>query len=146
MSSADGRGTQYDLTTDEAADVLTEFYKDAQSAPLYKAEEITRTADGIDRTADGLEFRAVVVENETGEELAAFLNIEDAHAAHWYGYRLEADEDAHDNEGSRGGRLLLECCREEDSGTLRIAYGTTYEQAAANYRAGRFGLSCTRPA
>lgn len=143
MSSADGRTTQYDLTTDEAADVLELFYKDAQRAPLYKAEEITRTADGIDRTADGLEFRAVVVGCESREIEAAFLTLEDAHAAGWYGFKLDADpaEVCNGSEGYRGGRLLLECCREEDAGTFKIAYGETYEQAAANYRAGRFGLS-----
>ena len=143
LSNADGRGTQYDVTTDEAADVLAEFYKDAQRAPLYEAEEITRTAQGTDRTADGLEFRAVVVGCESREIEAGFLTLEDAHAAGWYGFKLDADpaEVCHGSEGYRGGRLLLECCREEDAGTLRIAYGETYEQAAANYRAGRFGLS-----
>ena len=145
MSNGNGTGTQYDMTTQEAADVLALDYQDAQREAVT-LETISRDRYGIDRTADGLEFRAVVVENETGEELAAFLNIEDAHAAGWYGYRLEADEDAHDNEGSRGARLLFQCCREEDAGTSRIAYGNSYEQAAANYRAGRFGLTCTRAA
>lgn len=143
MSNGDGTGTQYDVTTQEAADVLAEFYKDAQRAPLYEAEEITRTAQGTDRTADGLEFRAVVVGCESHEIEAEFLNLEDAHAAGYYGRQLDADpaEVCHGSEGYRGGRLLLECCREEDAGTLRIAYGTTYEQAAANYRAGRFGMA-----
>ena len=142
MSNGDGTGTQYDLTTDEAADVLAEFYKDAQREAVT-LETINRDRYGIDRTADGLEFRAVVVGCEDGEIIDGFLTLEDAHAAGWYGRQLEADpaEWCKGSEGFRGARLLVECCREEDAGTLRISYGTTYEQAAANYRAGRFGLS-----
>lgn len=140
MSNANGTGTQYEMTAEEAADVLALTYQDAQREAA-NMEAVTRDSYGIDHTADGLEFRAVVVENETGEEIGAFLNIEDAHAFGWYGYRLDADEDAHDNEGSRGARLLFQCCREEDAGTDRISYGNCYEQAAANYRAEVFGAT-----
>ena len=142
LSNGDGRGTQYGLTTDEAAEVLALIAADDLKKGA-KAETITRTADGIDKTADGLEFRAVVVGVESGEIEAAFFTQEEAQAAGYYGNQLEADPAAwcKGSEGYRGGRLLLECCREEDAGTNNIAYGDTSEKAAANYRAGRFGLA-----
>lgn len=142
LSNGNGTGTQYDLTTQEAADVLALCFDEEQKNPL-KYESVTRTAEGYDKTADGLEFRAVVVGCDSLEIEHAFLTLEEAQAAGFYGYQLEPDpaEWCKGSDGYRGGRLLVECCKEEDAGGLRIAYGDTYEQAAERYRAGAFGIA-----